>query len=406
LRYLEGDILRILQISNKLPYPPKDGGAIATLSMSRSFVKLGHEVSILSMNTSKHYFDPENIPQDLKSIIDFHTVNIDTDITPLDAFKNLLFSKLPYNAERFINEDFKTKLVELLKNSEFDVIQLEGLYVAPYIDSIRKHSKAIVSMRAHNIEFEIWERTAKQNVALKKYYLKNLASRIRRMELKYMNSYDCVIPITSRDDNSLKKLGCIIPSHVCPTGIFTTDLDDNRNSIEYPSLFHIGALDWGPNQEGIIWFLDKVWPKLNKKYPELKFYIAGRNAPPKISKINIAGVKYLGEVEDAHDLMRSKAIMIDPLLSGSGMRIKIIEGMALGKSIVTTSIGTEGINSTHDENILIANNPDSFYTEIQKLLDNFDNFEVLGQNASQFVRLKYDNIEITKKLADFYTKLL
>ncbi len=398
--------MRILQISNKLPYPPKDGGAIATLSMSRSFAHLGHEVSILSMNTSKHYFDPDQIPEDLKSVINFHTVNIDTDISPLDAFKNLLFSKLPYNAERFINEDFNDKLIQILKNTAFDVIQLEGLYVAPYINTIRKYSKALVSMRAHNIEFEIWERTARQNVALKKYYLKNLASRIRRMELNYMNSYDCVIPITNRDDKSLKELACNIPSFVCPTGIFTSDLDDKRDTIEYPTLFHIGALDWGPNQEGIIWFIDNVWTRLNKEYPELKFFIAGRNAPKKIKRINIAGVEFIGEVDDAHDFMRSKAIMIVPLLSGSGMRIKIIEGMALGKSIITTSIGTEGIDTTHEKNILLADDPESFYDEIKKLLNNFDNFEVLGKNASEFIRLKYDNFEITKKLADFYKGLL
>ena len=398
--------MKILLLANKLPYPPKDGGSIATLNMARSFAELGHEVIVLAMNTSKHYFDPEQIPADLKKSIMFLAANVNTDIRLHKALINLLISKKPYNAERFISRAYENLLVEILDKQHFDIIQLEGLYLAPYLPIIKKSSKALVVMRAHNIEYEIWIRTARQNYGLKKWYLLNLAKRIRKMELSYLNSYDLMVPITRRDAGEFVKLGCNLPIHVAPSGIFIEEIKTDRSAIEFPSLFHIGALDWGPNQEGLFWFLKNVWEKMNINHPGLKFFIAGRNAPEKIRQIDLPNVFFLGEVEDAYAFMNRKAIMVVPLLSGSGLRIKIIEGMALGKTIVSTSIGAEGINCINGKHILIADTPEKFIEEIENLLDNFDKFDAIGKQAALFVRNDFNNLVITSALLDFYNKYL
>ena len=222
------------------------------------------------------------------------------------------------------------------------------------------------------------------------------------MELKYLNSYDAMVPITSRDGDILKSLSCTLPVHVSPTGINSADFNKYNSKPDFPSIFHIGALDWSPNQEGIEWFLKNCWKELYKEYPELKFYIAGRNAPDHIRNINEPNVVFLGEVDNAYAFMEGKAIMVVPLLSGSGMRIKIIEGMALGKSIVSTSIGSEGIETSHGENIIIADDPQNFTSGIESLLNNFDNFEAIGRNARKFIEAKYDNLSISKALTGFY----
>ena len=185
-----------------------------------------------------------------------------------------------------------------------------------------------------------------------------------------------------------------------------SDFNKYSDKPEFPSVFHIGALDWSPNQEGLDWFIKRIWPRLNKKYPKLKFYIAGRNAPGYIRNINKPNVVFLGEVDDAYQFMAGKSIMIVPLLSGSGMRIKIIEGMALSKSIVSTSIGAEGIGVTHDQNIIIADDPEYFAEGIERLLNNFDKFEALGSDARAFVDENYDNLSISKSLLGFYKELI
>ena len=395
--------MRILQLMNKVPWPPKDGGAIACLNMTKGFSMLGHEVTVLSMNTSKHHIRIKDMPDDVKSKADFRLVEVPASINWLEATLNLLFSKLPYNAQRFISDEFSNELVKLLTEKTFDVIQLEGLYLCPYIPVIREYSKALIAYRAHNIEYEIWERTAKLSEGFRSKYLRNLSKRIKRFEISYLNSYDLLVPITDRDGIILDKLGNTKPRHTSQTGIDFASLVPTARKLEFPSLFHIGALDWAPNQEGLIWFFNHCWPKIHQENPDLKFYLAGRNAPEWFERIiKLDGVVYLGEINDAYDFINSKAVMVVPLFSGSGMRIKIIEGMALGKPIVTTDIGTEGIPTESGKNILIANDADSFTEAINQLINDRSLSDRIGTNAIGFIQEKYDNLSQAEALVEFY----
>jgi len=388
---------------NKVPWPPKDGGAIACLNMTKGFLMLGHEVTVLSMNTSKHHIRIKDIPVDLRSKADFRFVEVPAAINWLEAAFNLVFSRLPYNAERFISDDFTQELAKLLHEKTFDVVQLEGLYLCPYIPVIRKYSDALIAYRAHNIEYEIWERTAILSEGFRSKYLRNLSRRIKRFEESYLNSYDLLVPITDRDGQILDKLGNTKPKHTSQTGIDFASLVPTAKKLEFPSLFHIGALDWAPNQEGLIWFLDQCWTKIREKCPEVKFYLAGRNAPDWFErKIKRAGVEYLGEINDAYDFINSKAVMVVPLFSGSGMRIKIIEGMSLGKPIVTTDIGTEGIPTSNGENILIANDADQFVDAVVKLVNDRELADNIGKNAIGFIQERFDNLSQAEALIEFY----
>ena len=399
--------MRILQLMNKVPWPPNDGGAIACLNMTKGFFMLGHEVTVLSMNTAKHHISLKQMPSSIRNQADFHLVDVPASTNKLEAALNLLFSDMPYNAQRFISDDFNEQLAQLLSVKTFDVIQLEGLYLCPYIPVIRKYSTALIVYRAHNIEYEIWDRTAKLSTGWRSKYLHNLSKRIKRFEVSYLNTYDLLVPITDRDGIILDSLGNVKPRHTSQTGIDFASLVPTAKKLEFPSLFHIGALDWSPNQEGLIWFFDNCWPRIHDLHPNLKFYLAGRNAPEWLERrFKLDGVVYLGEINDAYGFINSKAIMVVPLFSGSGMRIKIIEGMALGKPIVTTDIGTEGIPTENGHNIMIANDADQFIASITSLINNRNLFDRIGKNAIGFIQEKYDNLAQAGALIDFYKKQL
>ena len=399
--------MRILQLMNKVPWPSKDGGAIACMNMTKGFSMLGHEVTVLSMNTSKHHIQFKDMPANIRSKADFRLVEVPASINWLDGALNFLFSKLPYNAQRFISDEFSVQLIKLLTEKQFDVIQLEGLYLCPYIPAIRKYSKALIAYRAHNIEYEIWERTATLSGGMRSNYIRNLSKRIKRFEISYLNKYDVLVPITDRDGLILDALGNVKPRHTSQTGIDFASLVPTAKKLEFPSLFHIGALDWAPNQEGLIWFFEHCWAKIHEENPEMKFYLAGRNAPDWFERrIKLQGVEYLGEINDAYDFMNSKAIMVVPLFSGSGMRIKIIEGMALGKPIVTTDIGTEGIPTEDGNNILIANNVDQFTDAITRLIHSRELSDRIGRNAIGFIQEKFDNLSQAGALIEFYKQHL
>ena len=398
--------MRILQITSRVPYPPIDGGAIGYFNFTKSYFLHHCNLTLLAMNTSKHFIDISKLPDDFTRFALIHAVNVDTSVKPVYAFLNL-FSGKPYNTSRFENKNFRNKLIEILKNNTFDIIHLDSLFVSMYIETIRKYSDAKIVMRAHNVEHLIWERIAhNENFLLKKWYFSFLAKKLKDYEKERINKVDLLLPISEIDKKYFTGLGCNTKQYVIPAGIHIDNFVIDNSMLEYPSLFHLGSLDWIPNLQALKWFLDEIWPLINNKYPGLKFYIAGRNTPQWLKEIKSPGIIVTGEVESAADFMNSKAIMVVPLLSGSGMRLKIIEGMALGKTIISTSVGAEGIEYTKDNEIIIANTPQEFLSAIEKCLNNKKYFEEVGQNARRLALLKYDNFKLVGKLLDFYKTIM
>jgi glycosyltransferase involved in cell wall biosynthesis len=396
--------MKVLILANKMPYPPNDGGTIATLSMAKAIAKLGHQVTMLAMNTYKHNYDVNNLPDDLMNLIQFHTVDIDTRIKPPELLINLLFSRLPYNAKRFISRVFKVELIKLLENNSYDIVQLEGLYLYPYIPIIRKYYKGQIALRSHNVEHEIWTRTVKNHKSgPKKWYLKLLTRRMKRFEMNSLNKFDLLVPITERDGSVFEFLGNNAPTCVAPVGINIENY--NFKSLEgiKPELAFIGALDWVPNQEGLRWFLKKVWPIILKHRPDAKFHIAGRKAPKNFEfEVKKQNVVYHGEVDDAMEYLSSCSFMIVPLLSGSGMRVKIIEGMAIGRVVFTTSIGAEGIHAESGKNIFIENNPEKFANLVVEVMSDSTLAKSVSNSAREFIDKYFGNEQIADKLMQFY----
>ncbi|HCX98680.1 MAG TPA: hypothetical protein DG754_00940 [Bacteroidales bacterium] len=401
--------MRILMLTNKVPFPPKDGGAFATLNMALGLVESGAEVTLLAMSTPKHPTTEKDFPESIRKQIKIHTVFVDTKISPVKALHNLIFSKHAYNAQRFISKRFASALENLLDENSYDIVQLEGLYIYPYLNLIRKHFNGKVVLRAHNVEYEIWQRNASiQTNRFKRWYFNHLANRVKAAEVNLLKGIDLLVPISLRDQQMLEQLGYCGASFTSPTGYCLSESGDMNKDFEMPSVFHLGGLDWIPNQEGIFWFLDNCWPHVLSSVPDAKFYVAGRNANQDlITKINgYQNVVFIGEVEDSAKFMRSKAIMVVPLLSGSGMRIKIVEGMALGKAIVSTSIGAEGIDIENDKHLIVADTPYLMAKSIVKLLINKKEILRIGKNAQEFVVQNLDNAILTGNLTSFYKQSL
>ncbi len=277
-----------------------------------------------------------------------------------------------------------------------------------YVDIIRKYSKAKIVLRAHNVEYKLWERAMQlANNPLKKAYLKLLAKRLKRYELNSLPTFDAIATITKKDEIYFKSEGFLKAMETVPFGIdLKNSIENNSNEENYPSVFHIGAMDWQPNIEGVNWFLNNVWDKLYVKYPHLKLYLAGRNMSAELKQLNKPNVIIVGEVENAQEFIQSKGVMIVPLLSGAGMRIKIIEGLAFGKTIVTTSIGAEGIDCENNKNCIIADDPNEFVEAISKCISDKVFYTEIGKNAKILAFQLYNNADICKRLTQFYQKLL
>ncbi len=296
-----------------------------------------------------------------------------------------------------------------MKAGDFDVVQLETVYLAPYVDVIRRHSKALVVLRSHNVEHEIWERiAANSGFFIKRNYLRHLAEKLRRFEAETLNSYDLLLSISEGDRQAFKKMGLEKPSLTIPIGLDCGEYRPDFGSFERAvSLSFIGSLDWMPNVEGLRWFLEEVWrPIISKKHPELTFHIAGRNTPRWLRTLGWPNVVVHGEVASAADFINQHSVMVVPLLSGSGMRAKILEGMALGKAVISTSLGIEGILVEKNREAFLADTPEEWATAIDGCLSKGPKLAVVGRSARLFVEKNFDNRAVGAVVVEAYRESL
>lgn len=401
--------MKILQLCKKFPYPLKDGEAIAVTYLSQALHRAGARLTLLSMNTTKHEFDISQLPAEYNHYEAIHLVALDNRVKMVDAFLNL-FSRQSYHVQRYVSAAFSDKLRELLRAENYDLVQLETLYLAPYIDVIRAHSRARIVLRSHNVEYEIWKRVMENTTMLaKKWYLGLLTRRLKAFEVSHLNEYDLLVAITQRDLDFYRHLGCRLPACVVPIGLdgsrytsILAEMDAKKTEKPNLSCCFIGSLDWLPNIEGVRWLLDKVWANVRKEMPQAELYIAGRNTPEWLLTGVWAGVHILGEVEDAAQFIAQHDVMLVPLHSGGGMRVKILEGMALQKVIVTTTLGIEGIAAQPETEAFIADSAEDFAQKIVYCLSNPALLLSVAQNARAFVVKNYDNQIIAQKLLDFY----
>jgi glycosyltransferase involved in cell wall biosynthesis len=398
--------MKILQLVNRIPFPLNDGGNIGVHYYTEGFVEAGVKLSMLAMNTTRHWINTDELPDLYNKLEYFKAITVDNRVKPWDAFLNL-FKKTSYNIDRFISDEYEQALIDLLQNNTYDIVQLEGLFLVPYIKTIRKYSKAKIAIRQHNIEFRIWERLAAQakNPA-KKAYLNILAKRLKSFELQHKNDYDLVLIISKEDDIFFKSLGNTSPAFLHPFGIKTNAIPFMPAAEQPLSLYHIGAMDWLPNQESVDWLLENVMPLVVEKMPDIKLYLAGRNMPQHYFEKQNKNIVVLGEVPDAQAFERDKSILVVPLLSGGGVRIKIFQAMAMGKTIVTTPIGVEGIEAEDGKEVFVADNAQYFAEKIIEILQHPAWIEATGKAARTLIETKYNRIILINQLLDKYRELI
>ncbi len=397
--------MRILQVCFKPPFPASDGGAMAMNSLTEGLINTGHSVKVLAFHSKKHPCNVEELPLDYREKTQFETVFVDLDIKPIPAFEAWLTGE-SYHVKRFINKQMHQKLTEILKREKFDIIQMESIFLTPYLPTVRKYSKAKVVLRAPNVENRIWKRASKATKnPLKRYYLKHLALTLEHYEKSKLNDYDAIFPISQIDADYFVRNGCRKLCKPIAFGITTPEILPDV-LVEENTLFHLGSMDWFPNIQGVRWFLDSCWKRVKAASPQVKAYFAGRNTPDWLKKREDKDVHIIGAVEDSIRFMTSKQIMVVPLLSGSGIRIKIIEAMSIGKCVIATTTAAEGLMYENGKNILMADTPEEFALAVKRCLDKPSYAREIGLQAAQLIAEKYNTDNIAREIAGYYTQIL
>ncbi len=395
--------MKILILTHRVPFPQNGGYPIVVCNTIRGLVNLGHDVSLVALNAKKNHHENNEDDNDLLSKINYREYDIDINVSVFQVAANLI-SSTSFNINRYYDAEFERLLIGELKKTAYDIIQFEGLFVSLYLAAVRKNTKAKLIYRLHNIENQIWQRLAQQKSdPFKKSYLKMHAKRIKNYELQQLNNFDGIAVFTQQDKGTLLEYGTKIPIEVLPVGINLDHYKPDFSKTEFPSLFFLGSLDWLPNREGIEWFLENFNKELTDGELRVRFYVAGNDIPERFDDYEVMGKIFIqGEVDDALEFVNSKSIMIVPLLSGGGMRVKIVEGMAMQKCIISTTLGAEGISFNDGVNILIANNQEEFYEAIQRCIVDEEYCKQIGINARKLMEEQHDVNKVTKNLVDFY----
>jgi glycosyltransferase involved in cell wall biosynthesis len=392
--------MKILQLTHKPPVPAIDGGCLAMRQMTACLLEAGVEVKVVSVATTKHPIVNSEEFSQYGDETRFESVFINTKITIPKVITSLA-KRTSLQADRFFSKEMVQKLETLFAQEKFDVVILESVFTGGYIETIRKHSQARILLRLHNIEYLIWERLSKQaKNPFKKATYHYLATSLKRFELSLFHKIDGYMPITEVDHIFFKTKFPTLSSKVIPYGIDLSTYQYENQQIDENkiSLFHLGSMNWQPNIEGMTWFLENVWNKVVEKHPKLTLVLAGKGNKTVFGNKNFQNVLIFDFVENAQQFIKAHDIMIVPLLSGSGMRIKIMEGLALGKPVITTTIGAEGIDITHNENIFIADTPEAMIQIIDFCVNNIEKCTEIGKNARKLIETKYAKEIITEEL--------
>lgn len=397
--------MNILQLCNKAPYPSNDGSSIAICSLANGLLENNNELHILTINTKKHYKPDENIPDDFKDRTHYQSVYKNTN-TSLFGFIFNLFSKHSYFVSRFFFNSFSNELVKKLSSNTFDVVQLEGVFMALYIPLIKKHSSAKIVLRAHNVEHQIWERHIKNEKNIfKAAYLKIQNKRLKRYELSIYNQVDAIVSITNEDRKNISNLSFNKNIYTALTGVDLKKYNPAFEVSEPNTLFHFASMDWMPNIESLDWFLNEVFNELLQQFPKVKLVVAGRGMPERFKKMASENLIVMEQIDNSELFYHSYDLMMVPLWSGSGLRIKLVEGLAYGKPIVTTSIGAEGIDFINGKHMLIADSKDEFIKAIIALLSDATYKKDLQKNARLLAEECFDYKLIGADLTNFYKTL-
>jgi len=398
--------MRILQLCNKPPHPPIDGGAKAMLTLAKGLLRAGHEVKVLAISTPKHPLTPASIPQDLMADTRMEGIFVDTSINLVDAFTDLVTAD-NYNISRFFSPDMDIRLIRLLTGEQFDVVLLESLFMTPYIPTVRRYSRARIVLRSHNLEHVIQQRIAHgERNPLKRPYRQFLAKQLQRYEMEVLRKVDGVAAISPADAAHFVSHGTGTPVRTIPFGVDPDAYPMGSGTLENVGFFHLGSMDWLPNEEGIRWLLREVWPSVIAQRPQARLHLAGNKMPADLLSANIAGVEVQGRVPDAVAYMHAHPIMVVPLFSAGGMRVKIIEGMAMGRAVISTTIGAEGIACTNGRDILLADDASGFIAQMTGLVDAPERARAIGGAAHKLVVDHYSEAAIARDLSRFFQDLL
>jgi len=395
--------MKILLIMPRIPAPPNDGGAIYLYHITRHLAMRGHELVVASFQSNRHLQKPDMMTPYCR----LYSLPVRFKPYNITAVLKSTITRQPVSVQHRMDSTLMRKIFSIIPDSYFDIISIEGLHSAQFVDIAKaKYPDTPIILRQANVEHLLLKRNAQntKNPILRLFF-NDQAQLMKKFEVSAMKSVDGVTAVTPYDQDKFCELIPDLISEVVPDG---ADLPPKRNiSRDHHTIFAVSNWDWRPNIDGLLWFVKNVWPELQKRYPDIFFEIAGRGISERLQHdFKKKGISYLGFVDNIEIYRQKASVMVAPLLYGSGLKLKILEGLASGVPIVTTSIGSEGIEMKPGRDYLLAETPSEFMEQIIRLLKEPELRDKISHNSRSLIERKYQWNQQAEKLEVFMNRII
>ena len=398
--------MKVLQLFYKVPFPADDGGAVAILSSAQGLLAQPEvELKILAMDLRRSPAEHNRIPEEFARRTRLEICPVDNRIKPAAAAWNLL-TRSSYFVSRFDSSAFRKRLIACLQQERFDLIQLEHLYLGVYLQDIRQHAQAPVVLRAQNVEHLLWRSILQgPHNPLSRAFLSIATRRLQAFEESVVAQVDGVLTLSEEDASAFRQMARSAHVEAVPIGVPSRYFEPHGHR-QWPAMYHLGSMDWRPNIEGVRWFLEAVWPELKSAFPGLQVHLAGKRMGRAFRQLASEDLRVGGWVEDALAYQNQFQVLFVPLLSGNGIRVKILQAMALRQVVISTSKGMEGIPARPGIHYLRADSPAEFRAAVQACWESASFREAMGLAAQNLARTQFGEAALGRRMHDFHRSLL
>jgi sugar transferase (PEP-CTERM/EpsH1 system associated) len=401
--------VNLLFLTPQLPFPPRQGTAIRNWGLVKHLARR-HTVWLLS------FIEPDQ-PQrqaELQAACR-QVVTVPVPRRSRLARVGTLLSAQPDLARRLWSSEYLAVLSDLVREHAFDFIHVEGLELAPYLAGLARSLPAGGRPRllydAHNAEFLIQQRAFLNDWRLPSRWPAALYSSVQTPRLRTFEAATCraahvVTCVSTEDAAALRRLVPGLQPVVVPNGI---DFDSYQGAAAPPELetacivAFTGKMDYRPNVDAAMWFIEAILPRIQAVRPEVQFFAVGQKPPEKLRRLHGQhGVTVTGLVEDPRPYIAAAAVYVAPLRMGGGTRFKLLEAMAQGRPVVSTTLGAEGFAVQSGRELLLADTPAEFAAAVLRLLEAPAEAQALAQAGHAFAQAGYDWSVIIPKLEAAY----
>lgn len=397
--------MRILTITDAIPYPAVSGDRIRIYNLLRRVAR-EHQVWLAALLDEPREADGVSHMREFLCGVEVASRRRRHPLMHLPGLLGYVLAGKPLELRFEYSKELAHKIRQLVSTVSFDVVQIEHSQMALYLETLPADAHCRRVLVFHNVAFSQYSRmlhVERGQGRRVRTWLHSLM--MDRWEPRYAERFDRCIAVSEVDRRLLLAANPRLQVDVIPNGVDTQANQPLPQQGTPPTLLCVGKMSYPPNRDAALYFCREILPHIRHIVGDVETWIVGREPPPEVRHLKGDGVYVTGWVDDVVPYYKRCNVCVVPLRAGGGTRLKILEAMALGRPIVSTTMGCEGLDVVDGEHLLIADSPVRFAEKTVRLLTDKRLYQYIASNARRLVVTRYDWDTIARQLMEIYAEM-